>query len=102
MIGGRDIDAWADHSAVPRVVFTDPQVAAVGLTEQRAREAGIAVTVLSHTLGGTAAGALHGKDTIGSARLVVDTPRRVIVGATFTGPNAARWSTLPRSPSSAA
>ena len=89
VLAGRDVDAWADHHAVPRVVFTDPQVAAVGLTEQRARDAGTAVTVLSHKVGHTAAGALHGTDTRGTAQLVVDTPRRVIVGATFTGPNAA-------------
>ncbi|MBW3604410.1 MAG: NAD(P)/FAD-dependent oxidoreductase [Actinobacteria bacterium] len=89
VIGGRDIEAWADHRAVPRVVFTDPQIAAVGRTEQDARDAGIAVTVLSHDLAATAAGALHGKDTAGTAQLVIDTPRRTIVGATFTGPNAA-------------
>lgn len=89
VIGGRDIEAWADHRAVPRVVFTDPQIAAVGLTEQGARDAGMAVTVLSHDLGATAAGALHGKDTAGTAQLVVDTPRRTIVGATFTGPTSA-------------
>lgn len=89
VLGGRDIAAWADHRAVPRVVFTDPQIAAVGLTERAARDAGVVVTVLSHKLGATAAGALHGRDTAGTAQLVVDTPRRTIVGATFTGPNAA-------------
>ena len=89
VITGGDDTAWADHHAVPRVVFTDPQVAAVGLTEQRARDAGYSVTVLSHQLGATAGGALHGTDTVGTAQLVIDTPRRVVLGATFTGPNAA-------------
>jgi pyruvate/2-oxoglutarate dehydrogenase complex dihydrolipoamide dehydrogenase (E3) component len=89
VIAGRDIHAWADSHAVPRVVFTDPQVAAVGKTERQARDGGIAVTVLSHKLGDTAAGALHGSNTVGTAQLVVDTPRRTIVGATFTGPAAA-------------
>ena len=89
VIAGRDSTAVADQRAVPRVVFTDPQVAAVGLTEQRARDAGIAVSVLTQDLGATAAGALHGTDTVGTAQLVVDTPRRTIVGATFTGPGAA-------------
>jgi pyruvate/2-oxoglutarate dehydrogenase complex dihydrolipoamide dehydrogenase (E3) component len=89
VIAGRDIEAWADHRAVPRVVFTDPQVGAVGLTAQRARNAGIAVTVVSQPLGATAAAALHGEDTAGTAQLVIDTPRRTIVGATFTGPAAA-------------
>ena len=89
VLAGRDITAWADHQAVPRVVFTDPQVAAVGRTEQRARADGFAIDVLSHKLGATAAGALHGTDTVGTAQLVVDTARRTILGATFTGPNAA-------------
>ncbi|MBW3602992.1 MAG: NAD(P)/FAD-dependent oxidoreductase [Actinobacteria bacterium] len=89
VLAGRDVEAWADHRAVPRVVFTDPQVAAVGLTERRAREAGLPVTVLSHRLAHTAAGALHGQDTVGTAQVVVDTARRTVAGATFTGPNAA-------------
>jgi dihydrolipoamide dehydrogenase len=89
VIGGRDITAWADQHAVPRVVFTDPQVAAVGRTERQARDAGIDVSVLTYKLGDTAAGALHGKDTVGTAQLIVDASERTIVGATFTGPNAA-------------
>lgn len=88
VIAGADISAWADRHAVPRVVFTDPQVAAVGLTEQQARDGGFAVTVLSHPLGHTAAGALHGRDTPGRAQVVVDTARRTILGATITGPGA--------------
>jgi dihydrolipoamide dehydrogenase len=89
VIAGRDIRAWADNEAVPRVVFTDPQVAAVGMTEQQAREAGISVETVSSKVGNLAAGALHGKDTTGTAKLVIDRSRRVIVGATFTGPGAA-------------
>ena len=40
---GGDVSAWADNVAAPRVVFTDPQVAAVGLTEQAARDKGLNV-----------------------------------------------------------
>ena len=40
---GHDVTAWADHRATPRVVFTDPRVAAVGHTEASAREAGLTV-----------------------------------------------------------
>jgi pyruvate/2-oxoglutarate dehydrogenase complex dihydrolipoamide dehydrogenase (E3) component len=88
VIAGRDISAWADHTAVPRVVFTDPQVAAVGHTARRAREAGLDVKVLSYAVGDTAAGALRGRGTTGTAQLVVDVRQRTIVGATFTGPEA--------------
>jgi pyruvate/2-oxoglutarate dehydrogenase complex dihydrolipoamide dehydrogenase (E3) component len=88
VIGGKDIEAWADHHAVSRVAFTDPHVAAVGLTEAQAREAGVAVKVLSVPLGSIAATALLGRDIDGVAQLVVDEPRRTIVGATFVGPMA--------------
>ncbi len=40
-IDGRDTGpAWADLIGSPRVIFTDPQIAAVGLTEEKAREQG--------------------------------------------------------------
>jgi pyruvate/2-oxoglutarate dehydrogenase complex dihydrolipoamide dehydrogenase (E3) component len=67
-------------------VFTDPQVAAVGLTEQQAREAGHDVLTVSHNIGHTAGGALNGKGTSGTAQLVIDRERRTILGATFVGP----------------
>ncbi len=86
IIAGRPREAWADHTAVPRVTFTDPQVAAVGRTEQQARDAGIDVRTVSYDIGSTAGGALAGKGVHGTAQLVLDRPRRVIVGATFVGP----------------
>jgi hypothetical protein len=47
IIAGKDRQGWADHRAVPQVVFTDPEVAAVGRTEAQARDAGIDVKVLT-------------------------------------------------------
>ncbi len=86
-LAGVDVDpAWADERAVPRVVYTDPQVAAVGLTEAQAREAGHDVTTASYNVGHSAGGALLGKGTDGTAKLVIDRPRRTILGATFVGP----------------
>jgi pyruvate/2-oxoglutarate dehydrogenase complex dihydrolipoamide dehydrogenase (E3) component len=81
--------ATADHSAVPSVVFTDPEVGSVGLTEAQARAAGLAVRVVDYTIGDVAGASLYGDDYGGQARLVVDERRRVVVGATFVGPAVA-------------
>jgi len=86
-LSGVDVDpAWADRAAVPRVVFTDPQIAAVGLTERAARDAGHDVLAVSYNVGHVAGGALLGKGTSGTAQLVIDRGTRTIVGATFVGP----------------
>ncbi len=86
-LAGIEVDgAWADHAAVPRVVFTDPQIASVGLTERAAREAGHDVLAVSYDIGHVAGGALHGKDTSGTVQLVIDRVGRTILGATFVGP----------------
>ncbi len=87
-----DTSAWgrlaatADHDAVPQVIFTDPEVAAVGLTEAQARDRGLPVRAVSYELGNVAGGALLADGYKGTAQLVVDTDREVIVGATFVGP----------------
>lgn len=86
-IGGADARV-ASIPAVPRVVFTSPEVAAVGLTEARARAAGIPVTTLTHDIGQVAGAATLGKGYSGTVKLVVDEERAVIVGATFIGPRA--------------
>lgn len=95
-VGAGD-DAWsplraaADEACVPQVVFTRPEVAAVGLTERAAREAGLDVRVVDVPLdsvgGTTVLGTGDGVD--GTARIVVDEARRVVVGVTFVGPEVA-------------
>jgi pyruvate/2-oxoglutarate dehydrogenase complex dihydrolipoamide dehydrogenase (E3) component len=92
VILGRDVSAWADHRAVPSVVFTDPQVALVGLTEARAREQGAPVRTVTYPLGDVAASSTHGEGITGTSHLVVDDKRRVILGATFTGPEVAEMA----------
>ena len=67
-------------------MFTDPQLASVGLTEAKACEQGIDVKVVSHGTGDVSGAAVHGKGIKGTSQLVIDESRRVIVGATFTGP----------------
>jgi dihydrolipoamide dehydrogenase len=86
VILGRDAAATADHTAVPRVTFTDPQVAAVGLTEAQAIDAGLRVRTVQHATGAVAGAAVLGDAFPGTSQLVVDEDRCVVVGATFVGP----------------
>jgi dihydrolipoamide dehydrogenase len=85
VILGRDARDRASERIIPRVTFTDPQVAAVGLTEAQAREAGIDVRTVRYGTGDVAGAYVTGRPG-GTSFLVVDAPRRVLVGATFTGP----------------
>lgn len=85
VILGRAAEAWADHGAIPRVTFTDPQVAAVGLTERQAREQYPDVRVVSYGTGDVAGASVSGVGLTGTSQLVIDESRQVVVGATFTG-----------------
>jgi pyruvate/2-oxoglutarate dehydrogenase complex dihydrolipoamide dehydrogenase (E3) component len=75
--------------APPRVIFTEPQVAAVGHTLQSAREAGLNARAVDTSTEGSAGGSFVGRDSPGTCRIVVDEDRRTIVGATFTGVDVA-------------
>jgi dihydrolipoamide dehydrogenase len=68
------------------VTFTDPQVCAVGLTEAQAHEKGFAVRTVTTPMGDVAGAYVLGDDISGTAKLVVDAERDVLLGATFTGP----------------
>jgi dihydrolipoamide dehydrogenase len=83
---GRHV-ATADHAAVPQVTFTDPQVASVGLTAAAAEEAGLTTKVVDYAIGNVAGAGVHTDGYTGTARMVVDVDRSVIVGATFVGPD---------------
>ena len=83
----RGEDARADHSAVPRVTFTDPEVASVGLSEAAATERGLDVVVAGADPAEAARGYIH--DFHGGAlKLVADRKRGVLVGATMVTPRA--------------
>jgi len=94
---GGDVDtaAWsdhtatADHAAVPQVVFSEPEVAAVGVTAAQAASAGIDHRVVDYELGSIAGASLHADGYTGRARIVVDERRGVIIGATFVGQDVA-------------
>ncbi|MFF8818533.1 dihydrolipoyl dehydrogenase family protein [Leucobacter sp. NPDC015123] len=81
--------ATADHVAVPRVVFSDSEVAAVGLTEAEARGAGLELRTVEYDMGKVAGAALHADGYVGRAKLVIDAARDVVVGATFVGQDVA-------------
>ena len=84
-IMGKTVRLRSDGGASPRVIFTDPQIGAVGLTLAAAEEAGLRVRKVEVDTGGNAGGSFVGKNAPGTARLVVDEARRVVVGATITG-----------------
>ena len=73
----------------PRVVFTEPQVAAVGHTLDSAQAAGIDARAVDADMNSTAGSSFVGRGEPGTARIVVDENRRVLVGATFTGAEVA-------------
>ena len=78
--------ATADNCAVPQVTFSDPEVAAVGLTEAEARTRGINVRVVDYDLGRVAGASLYSDGYAGKARMVVDQERGVLIGMTLVGP----------------
>ena len=85
--GNSDAALWdrGDGAGAPRVTFTQPQVAAVGLTEQAAHDAGIDVQIVSVGTSANAGGSFWGAGADGTSQLVIDKRRRIVVGATFTG-----------------
>jgi pyruvate/2-oxoglutarate dehydrogenase complex dihydrolipoamide dehydrogenase (E3) component len=84
-IVGKDARLRSDADRSPRVIFTDPQIGAVGLTLAAAHKAGLPVRHVDVETGGNAGGSFVGKGAPGITRLVIDDERRVIVGATITG-----------------
>ncbi len=91
ILDGHPAAVSGDDAAAPRVIFTDPQVAAVGLTLQAALDRGMEARAYDVPSSGTAGAAFHGTGTPGTARIVVDERRGVIAGATFTGTEVAEW-----------
>ncbi|GAA2135462.1 dihydrolipoyl dehydrogenase family protein [Glycomyces algeriensis] len=81
--------ATADHHAVPQVVFTEPEIAAVGPTAEEARAQGKSIRVVDYDLGGVAGASLSRDGYQGAARMIVDEDRGVMIGATFVGPDVA-------------
>jgi pyruvate/2-oxoglutarate dehydrogenase complex dihydrolipoamide dehydrogenase (E3) component len=92
ILGEENYCLLSDGGRSPRVIFTDPQVAAVGYTLAAAQEAGLNVRAADVPTQSAAGASFYGRDDArGTTRFVVDEDRGVIVGATFTGPEVAEF-----------
>ncbi|MFB7993074.1 dihydrolipoyl dehydrogenase family protein [Streptomyces sp. NPDC056002] len=78
--------ATADHSAVPQVVFTDPEAGSAGLTLAEAEAAGHRVRAVDYDIASVAGAGLYGDRYRGRARMIVDLDREILLGVTFVGP----------------
>lgn len=86
---GRPRDA--DYRAVPRVVFSDPEVAAVGETPEQARERGVEVTTATGALSDLDRTETYGYDLEGAYGVAADSGAGIVVGAWAVGPLASEW-----------
>ena len=86
---GADVAATCDLTGSPRVIFTDPEVAAVGRTLEAAEQAGVNARAVDMATSANAGASFRGRNAEGTSRLVVDEDRKVLVGATFVGPETA-------------
>ncbi len=77
------------HAGLPQVTFTDPEVASAGLTERRAREAGLDVETVEHDLAALAGTYVLREGYRGRSKLVIDRATDTVVGATFVGADTA-------------
>jgi pyruvate/2-oxoglutarate dehydrogenase complex dihydrolipoamide dehydrogenase (E3) component len=92
ILGEQNACLLSDGERAPRVIFTNPHVAAVGYTAAAAQDAGLNIRVVDVPTQSAAGASFYGRDDApGTTRFVVDEDRRVIVGATFTGPEVAEF-----------
>jgi dihydrolipoamide dehydrogenase len=88
ILGSQTARAVADLRGTPQVVFTDPEVAAVGLTKAGAEKKGLSVIAIDLPTESSAGASFVGRGASGTSRFVVDADRQVLVGVTFVGPAA--------------
>jgi pyruvate/2-oxoglutarate dehydrogenase complex dihydrolipoamide dehydrogenase (E3) component len=82
---GWALEHAGDGRGAPHVIFTDPQVGAVGYTTDTARAAGLRPRVVDVGTSANAGGSYYGRGARGTSRFLIDEDRGVIVGATITG-----------------
>ncbi len=84
--------ATADYRSIPRVVFSDPEVAAVGVTEEQARAKGLDIATGSIDLAEAIARPwTYATNPGGRLGLIADRGRGVLVGAWAVAPLASEW-----------
>ncbi len=88
---GKQVELRSDGPLSPRVIFTEPQVAAVGHTLASARSTGLSVRAVDQEIAAVAGSSFVGHGAPGMARIVIDEERGVLVGATFVGVDVAEW-----------
>jgi dihydrolipoamide dehydrogenase len=82
----------ADYTAIPRVVFAQPEIAAVGLTGEQAREQGINLATSELDLAASLARPwTYETEPTGHLGLLADRERRILVGAWAIAPQAGEW-----------
>ena len=81
-------DALDAEPPITQVVFTDPQVASVGLTEDAARAAGYDIVTAEVDFADVKGAALQRDNVVGRAKIVVDKATNSLIGATLAGPEA--------------
>jgi dihydrolipoamide dehydrogenase len=82
----------ADYAAIPRVVFSDPEVGAVGMTEEQAGEQGIEIATSRVSLADSIARPwTYEENPRGDLGLVADRQRQVLIGAWAVAPLAGEW-----------
>lgn len=86
----------AHYRGIPRVVFSDPELAAVGLTEAQAREQGIDVVTADIDLAQEISRPVtYEEEPRGRLGLVADRGRGVLIGAWAVSPLASEWIHYP-------
>jgi pyruvate/2-oxoglutarate dehydrogenase complex dihydrolipoamide dehydrogenase (E3) component len=76
----------SSKTCVPQVIFTIPEVSAVGLTKEQAESAGRSVRVVEYEIGGVAGAKLFEDGYTGHAQMIVDEQAKTILGMTLVGP----------------
>jgi dihydrolipoamide dehydrogenase len=86
VIAGRN--SVFDARAVPHAVFTDPQIAWVGLTEERAKRHSVEVSVLRMPWGASGRAVAMGRGGDGLTKIIFDKHSQLVLGVGMVGPHA--------------